>query len=684
MAFFSYVEATKGSKLIVIMVDGFKWNYFEKPGLVLPGFREIIKNGVRLHCESHGMVGNYMYDGKHNETFLIYQNKPVSLHSYWWSGGEPVWITAVRQGKPASLFHWAGCEVMIKGHNSSFCKKYTDIPSIQDLNDDIDEAVNQLKSDKADLIGIYVEQSDSVGHNFGPNSKKLRDTLIQIDLKIQKLMALLKENNLENDVNVMIFSDHGMAEISTSRIINITGSINMADVNLILDIGATVNIWPAEGKLEKVYQDLKKMNNQHLRVFKKEEIPERWFLKNHYRVPPIFLVADNGWFILTTNYRIKPFANVNLYQMMCHLLGITPAPHNGTWSTVSDMLIDNEISSSEPRLYSVLSLIISCVLLTSSITVATKSGSNNKLVLFLLDGVRWDYLDQEVVDLPGFKRIIREGVKADYMVPDMPTLSYPNYYSLMTGKCGKRAYMYQWPGCEVDIRGYKPTFCEVLNRVPTIKNLQDSVDAGIKVLTEDKADLVDKEINRMIETLEKKNILDSVNIMIFSDHGMTPISESRVVDISPYVDMNDIDIMLEQGPNCYIWPKDGKLEKPKKSEFLSYSETGPMKGFHGYAKEEEDMRAIFTAAGPDFKRNYRIKPFLNIQLYQIMCRILNITPQPHNGTWSEVKDMLIGEQLRFSVDWWLVIVSVSIFFILLVFKRYKENVKNSFKNKKLY
>ncbi|KAJ8321438.1 hypothetical protein KUTeg_001010, partial [Tegillarca granosa] len=607
MAFFSYVEATKGSKLIVIMVDGFKWNYFEKPGLVLPGFREIIKNGVRLHCESHGMVGNYMYDEKHNETFLIYQNKPVSLHSYWWSGGEPVWITAVRQ--------------------------YTDIPSIQDLNDDIDEAVNQLKSDKADLI----------------------------------------ENNLENNVNVMIFSDHGMAEISTSRIINITGSINMADVNLILDFGVTVNIWPAEGKLEKVYQDLKKMNNQHLRVFKKEEIPERWFLKNHYRVPPIFL----------TNYRIKPFANVNLYQMMCHLLGITPAPHNGTWSTVSDMLIDSQISSSEP------SLIISCVLLTSSITVATKSGSNNKLVLFLLDGVRWDYLDQEGIDLPGFKRIIREGVKADYMVPDMPTLSYPNYYSLMTGKSGKRAYMYQWPGCEVDIRGYKPTFCEVLNRVPTIKNLQDSVDAGIKVLTEDKADLVgiyveliddyghkygpasremndilvkvDKEINRMIETLEKNNILDSVNIMIFSDHGMTPISESRVVDISPYVDMNDIDIMLEQGPNCYIWPKDGKLERSlvlqKPSKNISY--------FVGSRKR--------LGHNHDFKRNYRIKPFLNIQLYQIMCRILNITPQPHNGTWSEVKDMLIGEQLRFSVDWWLVIVSVSIFFILLVFKRYKEN-----------
>ncbi|KAJ8311299.1 hypothetical protein KUTeg_011151 [Tegillarca granosa] len=137
------------------------------------------------------------------------------------------------------------------------------------------------------------------------------------------------------------------------------------------------------------------MKNQHMRVFKKEEIPDKWFLKNHYRVPPIFLVADNGWFILTRkkiclpkttefprnpgsgslkgfhgyentaedmraifvafgpdfkgNYKSKPFTNVNLYQLMCRLLGITPAPNNGIWSIVSDMLNDGQSSSSEPR-----------------------------------------------------------------------------------------------------------------------------------------------------------------------------------------------------------------------------------------------------------------------------------------------------------------------------------------------
>ncbi|KAJ8307573.1 hypothetical protein KUTeg_015657 [Tegillarca granosa] len=229
----SYVDAAKGSKLITILLDGFKWNYFDKPGLDLPGFQKIFKNGVRaeymisdmptlsfpnyysimtgLHCENHGMVGNYMYDKKHNETFLIFENQPVSLHSYWWNDAEPLWITAEKQGKRAYMYHYPGCEVMIKGHNSTFCKRYTGVPTVADFTEDINEAVNQLKSDNADLI----------------------------------------KRNLENGVNVMIFSDHGMTEVSQSHVINITGSIDMADVNVLLDRGATVNIWPKEGKVEK-------------------------------------------------------------------------------------------------------------------------------------------------------------------------------------------------------------------------------------------------------------------------------------------------------------------------------------------------------------------------------------------------------------------------------------------------
>jgi ectonucleotide pyrophosphatase/phosphodiesterase family protein 6 len=37
------------------------------------------------------------------------------------------------------------------------------------------------------------------------------------------------------------------------------------------------------------------------------------------------------------------------------------------------------------------------------------------------------------VDLPGFKQLFNEGVKSEYLEPVFPSLSYTNYYSLMTG-----------------------------------------------------------------------------------------------------------------------------------------------------------------------------------------------------------------------------------------------------------
>lgn len=54
------------------------------------------------------------------------------------------------------------------------------------------------------------------------------------------------------------------------------------------------------------------------------------------------------------------------------------------------------------------------------------------LLVFLIDGFRYDYMD-DLQALPGFRELVGSGVKVDYMTPDFPSLSYPNFYSLMTG-----------------------------------------------------------------------------------------------------------------------------------------------------------------------------------------------------------------------------------------------------------
>lgn len=54
------------------------------------------------------------------------------------------------------------------------------------------------------------------------------------------------------------------------------------------------------------------------------------------------------------------------------------------------------------------------------------------LLVFLIDGFRYDYVD-DLHALPGFRELVANGVMVDYMTPDFPSLSYPNYYTLMTG-----------------------------------------------------------------------------------------------------------------------------------------------------------------------------------------------------------------------------------------------------------
>jgi ectonucleotide pyrophosphatase/phosphodiesterase family protein 6 len=38
---------TSPNKLLVLMIDGFKWDYFDNPRLDLPGFKQLFNEGVK-------------------------------------------------------------------------------------------------------------------------------------------------------------------------------------------------------------------------------------------------------------------------------------------------------------------------------------------------------------------------------------------------------------------------------------------------------------------------------------------------------------------------------------------------------------------------------------------------------------------------------------------------------------
>jgi predicted AlkP superfamily pyrophosphatase or phosphodiesterase len=54
------------------------------------------------------------------------------------------------------------------------------------------------------------------------------------------------------------------------------------------------------------------------------------------------------------------------------------------------------------------------------------------VLLVSIDGFRWDYLDRGLT--PTLSRLAREGVRAEALVPVFPTKTYPNHYTLVTGR----------------------------------------------------------------------------------------------------------------------------------------------------------------------------------------------------------------------------------------------------------
>ena len=55
------------------------------------------------------------------------------------------------------------------------------------------------------------------------------------------------------------------------------------------------------------------------------------------------------------------------------------------------------------------------------------------------------------------------------------------------------------------------------------------------------------------------------------------------------------------------------------------------------------MYPLFIAEGPAFKKNFHVDSFRNVDVYPLMCSILDVQPALNNGSFDIVKTMLNRE-----------------------------------------
>lgn len=76
-------------------------------------------------------------------------------------------------------------------------------------------------------------------------------------------------------------------------------------------------------------------------------------------------------------------------------------------------------------------LTLGVVILIASCRVERNESEVPYVLLVSFDGFRHDYVER--FDLPNFKLFIKEGAKAEALIPSFPSKTFPNHYTLVTG-----------------------------------------------------------------------------------------------------------------------------------------------------------------------------------------------------------------------------------------------------------
>ncbi|XP_059195043.1 ectonucleotide pyrophosphatase/phosphodiesterase family member 7 [Centropristis striata] len=394
-------KALGRNKLLLISFDGFRWDYDQD--VDTPHLDQLLEDGVKAKyitppmltmtspshfttitgrwVEDHEVVHNMMFDA---ETNLKVPHKQTLKRSEWWDNGVlPLWITAQNQGLKTGSFYFPGGGANYSGQavNRALVEEF----GHQDDNEtewqqNIDQVMSWFTEEDFDLVTLYYGEPDNVGHAKGPETEDRKKIVRQIDRTIGYLREAIARNNLNDSLNVIISSDHGMTTVKKRPQVEeiiLNKYLNLIQLNSfeILDYGGFGILTPRAGKEQEVFDALSKAPN--LTVYKKSEFPESFHLAKSKRLPPIVVVADLGFnlnsrFIVYVNkgdhgyhngemdmktifrafgpdfkrnFLSEPFDSIHIYPLMCELLHIKPAPHNGSLAVTEKMLLHGGESS---------------------------------------------------------------------------------------------------------------------------------------------------------------------------------------------------------------------------------------------------------------------------------------------------------------------------------------------------
>jgi len=378
------------SPLILISIDGFRADYLQRgltpnlaalaadgvhaqamrpsfPSLTFPNHYTLVTG---LYPDHHGIVNNTMIDPQLGK--FSYKNA-AELSSRWWDGAEPIWVTADKQGVRTAPLFWPGSDVEIRGRRPDYYLPFNGKMTPDQRIDQFLAWFDLPRERRSRFFTLYFEQLDHESHEHGPDSPEANQALRIVDTAVGRLVDELKKRGQFAKVNLVIVSDHGMAEVDAARTVLLDNLVDLDHIDLVTS-GIVVGINPKAGfETETAKALLGK--HEHVECWRKGELPPRLHYGTHPRIPAIVCLPDSGWLVETREFHSRPnhkmhggehgydndapdmralfvahgpafkqgvtvpeFDNVDVYPLLTDLLGVKPQPNDGNPATAREML----------------------------------------------------------------------------------------------------------------------------------------------------------------------------------------------------------------------------------------------------------------------------------------------------------------------------------------------------------
>lgn len=383
------VNAIPQEYVVVVSLDGFRADYPEK--YQAKNILKLAKGGVRvkrmiasnptktfpnhytlatgLYPENHGLVGNSFYAPQLDRKYRLGDRTAVEDGRFY--GGEPIWNTARKSGMKTASFYWVGSEAKVQDMQPNFWKRYNSKISFPERIDTVVSWLRLPESQRPRLVMLYYEEPDHVGHIYGPNSVEVAEQVRYVDEQVGDLYEKLMQLPIADKINLIVLSDHGMREISQKKQIVLEDYIKKEWVAGVYGSNPVYSIRAKQGFADSIYKAVRKV--RHLCVFKYGKIPKRFHFGKHPNFGDFVFVAKSGWSLFAThdiqqnfygkgthgylntdkqmsalfvakgsafkeNYSKHCIKNVDVYVLLAHILGISPAPNDGKFRRVKSLL----------------------------------------------------------------------------------------------------------------------------------------------------------------------------------------------------------------------------------------------------------------------------------------------------------------------------------------------------------